>query len=84
MIKNKVKDKLSRFIHALIDVMGAVTAVIWMAIEPGMLRRYFPEWTCTLAFIIVIAGLVIFLINLYDAWDELAQARKECEYGKDI
>lgn len=84
MIKNKVKDKLSRFIHALIDVLMCIVALLWTAIDPGLLEKYFPEWTCTLAFIIVIAGLVIFLINLYDAWNELAQARKECEYGKDI
>lgn len=75
---------MSRFIHVLIDVIMAAAAVIWMVMEPGILRRYFPEWTCTLAFIIMIAGLVFFLINLYDAWDELAQARKECKYEKDI
>lgn len=84
MMKNKVRDKLLRFIHVLIDVMGAVAAVIWMVMEPGMLRRYFPEWICTPAFIIIIAGLIFFLINLYDAWTELARARKECKYGKDI
>lgn len=84
MMKNKVRDKLLRFIHALIDVMGAVVAVIWMVMEPGMLEKYFPGGWPVLIRIAIIAGLVIFLINLYDAWDELAQARKECRYGKDI
>lgn len=84
MMKNKVRDKLLRFIHALIDVMGAVAAVIWMAIDPGLLEKYFPGGWPVLIRIAIIAGLVIFLINLYDAWDELAQARKECRYGKDI
>lgn len=84
MMKNKVRDKLLRFIHALIDVMGAVAAVIWTVMEPGMLEKYFPGGWPVLIRIAIIAGLVIFLINLCDAWDELAQARKECRYGKDI
>lgn len=84
MMKNKVRDKLLRFIHALIDVLMCIIALLWTAIDPGLLEKYFPRQACTLIHIIIIMGLLIFLVNLYDAWTELARARKECKYGQDI
>ena len=42
MMKNKVKDKLLRFIHALIDVLMCIVALLWTAIDPGLLEKYFP------------------------------------------
>lgn len=84
MMKNKVRDKLLRFIHALIDVLMCIVALLWTAIDPGLLEKYFPRQACTLIHIIIIMGLSVFLVCLYDAWNELAQTRKECRYGKDI
>lgn len=84
MMKNKVRDKLLRFIHALIDVLMCVVALLWTAIDPGLLEKYFPGGWPVLIRIAIIMGLSVFLVCLYDAWTELAQARKECRYGKDI
>ena len=35
-------------------------------------------------YILMAAGLLIFLITLYDAWNELARARKRCKHEQDI
>ena len=42
MMKNKVKDKLLRFIHALIDVLMCIVALLWTAIDQGCWKSIFP------------------------------------------
>lgn len=41
MMKNKVRDKLLRFIHTLIDVLMCIVALLWTAIDPGLLEKVF-------------------------------------------